>query len=101
MNYELCLEYGSYPLKPIDALLDQRKTAPFFLKEDTALLEKIEEMNTLFHELFLTIECQFHYIGPQFPEKIERLRGLYADVAQDIKDKYADQEAIKIEPFIL
>ena len=63
MTYELCLEYGTYPLRPVDAWADEINTAPAFITEDKKLLELLEEVNTLFHELFLTIECSFHYIG--------------------------------------
>ena len=69
MTYELCLEYGTYPLRPVDAWADEINTAPAFITEDKKLLELLEEVNTLFHELFLTIECSFHYSGHDFPEK--------------------------------
>lgn len=55
MTYELCLEYGTYPLRPVDAWADEINTAPAFITEDKKLLELLEEVNTLFHELFLTI----------------------------------------------
>ena len=100
MTYELSLEYGSYPVKERDGYLDSRKTAPEFLKQDRKLLTKIDEMNDLFHQLFLTIECTFHYVGSQYPEKIEQLRQLYQEVAQTLTENYPD-ENIHIEYFIL
>ncbi|HGA1060336.1 TPA: hypothetical protein ACGQ3O_002172 [Streptococcus agalactiae] len=51
MTYELCLEYGTYPLRPVDAWADEINTAPAFITEDKKLLELLEEVNTLFHEL--------------------------------------------------
>lgn len=100
MAYELSLEYGSYPVKTIDGFALERQTAPQFLHDNPALLDKIDRMNTLFHELFLTIECTFHYIGSNFPEKIARLRTLYNEVAEELTQTYPEQ-AIKIEYFIL
>lgn len=34
MTYELCLEYGTYPLRPVDAWSDEINTAPAFITED-------------------------------------------------------------------
>ena len=39
MTYELCLEYGTYPLRPVDAWADEINTAPAFITEDKKLLE--------------------------------------------------------------
>lgn len=100
MTYELSLEYGSFPVKEIDGFLDNRRSVPDFLAADTQLLATLEEMNTLFHELFLTIECTFHYIGHEYPEKIAQVKSLYQEVSQILESKYADQN-IKIEAFIL
>lgn len=100
MTYELSLEYGSYPVKERDGLLESRKSVPDFLKEDSQLVAKIDEMNALFHELFLTIECTFHYVGSQYPDKIAKLRLMYEDIAQELTERYAEQ-GIHIEYFIL
>ncbi|MGT2682003.1 hypothetical protein [Streptococcus porci] len=100
MTYELCLEYGTYPLTPQDAYADDRKAIPDFIKDDQELLATLEEMNNLFHQLFLTIECQFHYIGSEYPEKIAKIKELYEKVSQTLLDKYPDQD-ISIEHFVL
>lgn len=100
MTYELSLEYGSFPVKVVDAFAVERKTAPDFLLDNAPLLAKLEEMNSLFHELFLTIECTFHYVGSNFPDKIEQLRGMYEEVATELTQNYPDQD-ITIEYFIL
>lgn len=100
MTYELCLEYGTYPLSPLDALMDQDQTAPDFIAGDQALLEKLNRMNELFHQLFLTIECQFHYVGSEFPEKRAQIKELYDDVAYILKNQYSQYD-IKIEHFVL
>lgn len=100
MTYELSLEYGSFPVKVVDAFMSERQTAPEFLQDNTALLNKLEEMNALFHELFLTIECTFHYVGSNFPDKIEQLRIMYQDVAEELTRTYPEQN-IKVEYFIL
>lgn len=100
MTYELSLEYGSYPVKERDGLLDSRKNVPAFLQGDSQLVAQIDAMNALFHELFLTIECTFHYVGSQYPDKIAQLRLMYEDVAQTLTKNYPEQ-AIHIEYFIL
>lgn len=100
MTYELSLEYGSYPVKERDGFLESRKIAPDFLMEDNDLVAKIDQMNALFHELFLTIECTFHYIGSQYPDKIKRLHQMYDEIAEELVSKYPEQD-IHIEYFIL
>ncbi|MGT2742002.1 hypothetical protein [Streptococcus plurextorum] len=100
MTYELCLEYGTYPLTPQDAFAEERKSIPDFIQEDHQLLALLEEMNRLFHELFLTIECQFHYIGSEYPEKIAKIRTLYDQTAEYLSTNYPDQ-TIHVEHFVL
>lgn len=100
MTYELSLEYGSYPVKTTEAFLVERQQAPEFLSGNQELLDKIDKMNELFHELFLTIECTFHYIGSQYPEKIATIKSLYEEVAQELQETYPEVD-IKIEYFIL
>ncbi|MGT2895591.1 hypothetical protein ACVRZR_04325 [Streptococcus entericus] len=100
MTYELSLEYGSFPVKVVDAFATERKEAPSFLQGNTELLEKLEQMNALFHELFLTIECTFHYVGSNFPDKIATLRQMYDDIATELTQTYPEQD-IQIEYFIL
>lgn len=99
--YEFVLEYGSFPVKLIDGFADSRKEIPDFLEEDGEMIARLNEINELFHQLFLTIECKFDYIGKQFPEKIEQLRELYHTLADDLLAKYGDRVELKIEPFIL
>lgn len=101
MTYEFCLEYGTYPLIPVDALMEERKVAPDFIAQDTQLLERLEALNTLFHDLFLTIECQFHYVGSQYPEKIATLKAMYQEIADYLTATYGDSVDIKIEHFVL
>lgn len=100
MTYELSLEYGSFPVKVKDGLIGERQSAPEFLAGNQALLTKLETMNELFHDLFLTIECTFHYVGSQYPEKIDELRNLYEEVAQELSATYPEQ-GIVIEYFLL
>lgn len=69
MTYELCLEYGTYPLSRVDAYWGEDQNPPTFIQEDRLLCHKLETMNHLFHDLFVTIESQFHYVGFNMPEK--------------------------------
>lgn len=100
MTYELSLEYGSYPVKEINAFLENRTEVPDFLKNDSELLEKLDHMNNLFHDLFLTIECTFHYIGHEYPDKIAELKVLYQEVTEYLEKNYPDHDIV-IERFIL
>lgn len=100
MTYELCLEYGTYPLTPVDAFAEERTAIPEFIKDNAPLLEKMETMNALFHDLFLTIECQFHYIGSEYPEKRAQIKFLYEEISQELLSTYPEQD-IQIDPFIL
>lgn len=100
MTYELCLEYGTYPITPIEAYADERQAIPDFIKEDYQLLAMLEEMNKLFHELFLTIECQFHYIGSEFPDKIAKIKDLYEQTVDHLNTIYSNQDIV-IEHFLL
>ncbi|MEG3312171.1 hypothetical protein RFL03_00430 [Streptococcus parasuis] len=99
--YEFVLEYGSFPVKLIDGFVDSRKEIPYFLIDDQEMIDRLNAINELFHQLFLTIECKFDYIGKQFPDKIEQLRALYHPLADDLLAKYSNQIELKIEPFIL
>lgn len=94
MTYELCLEYGTYPLTIADAQFGQDTVIPDFIKEDHLLLSKLEKMNKLFHELFLTIECQFHYVGYDKPEKRQEIKKLYAEVSQYLQENYPNHDII-------
>lgn len=99
--YEFCLEYGCFPVKKMDDFADHRTEIPDFLKNDPALIAQLEHINELFHELFLTIECKFDYIGKQFPEKIATIHILYDDIAAQLLAKYGETEQIQIELFLL
>ncbi|OLF48807.1 hypothetical protein BU202_00510 [Streptococcus cuniculi] len=101
MMYEFCLEYGCFPVKKIDDFADHRKEIPDFLTDDEDLIAQLEHINQLFHELFLTIECKFDYIGKQFPEKIAVIHELYDEIAEQLLAKYGETEKIKIELFLL
>lgn len=100
MTYELCLEYGTYPLRPVDAWTDEINTAPAFITEDKKLLELLEEVNTLFHELFLTIECSFHYIGHDFPAKRAKITQIYHVIIEHLSIHYPEYD-IKIESLLM
>ncbi|HGY5365968.1 TPA: hypothetical protein ACNYDY_000402 [Streptococcus pyogenes] len=100
MTYELCLEYGTYPLSRVDAYWGEDQNPPTFIQEDRLLCHKLETMNHLFHDLFVTIESQFHYVGFNMPEKRAQIRILYQEVATILKSKYKDYP-VKIETFLL
>lgn len=100
MVYEFCLEYGTYPLIPLDASVKDRQKVPDFLEGNIELIKKIDELNTLFHQLFLTIECQFHYIGSEHPEKIKLIKQLYFEIIDELQLNYPEV-AIHFEHFVL
>ncbi|EFY02928.1 hypothetical protein [Streptococcus dysgalactiae] len=100
MTYELCLEYGTYPLSLVDATLGEDQNPPEFIQDDQVLLNKLDIMNQLFHDLFATIESQFHYIGFSMPEKRAQIRELYDEVVTILETKYKDYPIV-IEKFLL
>lgn len=102
MTYEFSLEYGTYPVKIAlkDSLMMSKYEVPDFLATNDQLHQKLLTMNELFHELFLTLECQSHYIGHEFPEKIAQIRTLYQETSQELLTSYPDLD-IKIEHFLL
>lgn len=69
MIYELCLEYGIYLFRFVDVWVDEINIVFVFIIEDKKFLEFLEEVNILFYEFFLMIECFFYYIGYDFLEK--------------------------------
>ncbi|WP_253363009.1 hypothetical protein [Streptococcus gallinaceus] len=101
MVYEFCLEYGTFPVKERNGFFLTKETIPEFMKNDTDLIDRLQEMNSLFHELFMVVECKFDYIGGESPEKIDQLRPLYAELSQEVIQKYGEQEKIIVEDFIL
>lgn len=94
MTYELCLEYGTYPLTVKDPFLGQDQELPDVFQKDQKLVDMLDLINDLFHELFLTIECQFHYIGHEFPEKRAKIVSLYQEIVEYLKEHFSDQDII-------
>ncbi|MGT2887152.1 hypothetical protein N1495_04275 [Streptococcus didelphis] len=92
MTYELCLEYGTYPLTVPDAQLGEDNQLPAFIQDDQWLLDKLEEVNGLFHQLFLIIESQFHYVGHEFPEKRARINELYDAIISHLQKNYPNED---------
>ncbi|ESA50920.1 hypothetical protein HMPREF1232_1728 [Streptococcus pyogenes GA40468] len=41
MTYELCLEYGTYPLSRVDAYWGEDQNPPTFIQEDRLLCHKL------------------------------------------------------------
>lgn len=102
MTYEFSLEYGTYPVKiPLaDPLMIAGYDIPDFLADNHELQHKLTTMNNLFHELFLVLECQSHYIGHEFPDKIAQIRQLYEESSQELVASYPDLN-FRIEHFLL
>lgn len=96
--YELCLEYGTFPISLTADDATDLKSVPAFLAEDSEFVEKLHKMNDLFHSLFVEIEGDIDFIGRETPEKIENLRGLYNEIAEVVKDKYSH---VRVEDFYL
>lgn len=94
MTYELCLEYGTYPLTVKDPFLGQDQELPDVFQKDQKLVDMLDLINDLFHELFLTIECQFHYIGHEFPEKRAKIASFYQEIIEYLKEHFSDQDII-------
>ena len=80
--------------------LGEDQEPPAFIKDDQVLLNKLDIMNQLFHDLFATIESQFHYIGFNMPENRAQIRELYDEVVTILETKYKDYPII-IEKFLL
>lgn len=45
MNYELCLEYGTFPLKEIGDYVIDDQNPPSFIADDQVLVNKLTVMN--------------------------------------------------------
>lgn len=95
--YELCLEYGYFPVKEVGQVIPDPTIIPDFLKEDNDMVTRLTAINELFHQLFSTIECKFDYIGGQFPEILDQIRPLYAQLAKDLQSKYGEHIDLRIE----
>jgi hypothetical protein len=96
--YELCLEYGTFPVSLTSDDATDLQAIPEFLIGETELINKLHKMNELFHSLFIEIEGNLDYIGRESPEKVESLRSLFDEVALTFKDKY---DHVRIESFYL
>ncbi len=86
--YELCLEYGTFPISLISDDGADLQAVPDFLADDAELVQRLTEMNDLFHSLFVEIEGSLDYIGRETPEKVELLHSLFKDIAEAVSDKY-------------
>lgn len=49
MTYELCLEYGTYPLTVKDPFLGQDQELPDVFQKDQKLVDMLDLINDLFH----------------------------------------------------
>ncbi|MFU2164145.1 hypothetical protein ACMZ6Z_04995 [Streptococcus pluranimalium] len=98
MTYELCLEYGTYPLKDRLADLDEGNEAPDFIKENTLLMAQLDQLNAHFHQLFLVIESQFFFVGHDNPEVLALVKQEYKDIATTLTNDYPEED-IHIERF--
>lgn len=82
--YELCLEYGTFPISLVSDDGADLQAVPDFLADDAELVQRLTEMNNLFHSLFVEIEGSLDYIGRETPEK----HSLFKDIAEAVSDKY-------------
>lgn len=96
--YELCLEYGTFPISLVSDESADLQAVPDFLSEDADLVQRLSEMNELFHSLFVEIEGSLDYIGRETPEKIQELHRLFDELAALVKEKYSH---VRIETFYL
>lgn len=99
--YELCLEFGVFPVQDKEAnkdpFLSGSKLIPEFLQDNPDMIARLEEVNDLFHKLFCTIECTFYYIGTEHPDIVARVRELYDEIARDMVAQYGT-DLIDVQP---
>ncbi|MGT2831873.1 hypothetical protein [Streptococcus halotolerans] len=96
MTYEFCLEYGTYPLKNICTGLEGENEAPDFIKDNQALMEKLERLNDHFHQLFLVIESQFFFVGYDKPDILNLVKKEHEQIITILTKDYPDED-IRIE----
>lgn len=96
--YELCLEYGTFPISLVSDESADLQAVPDFLSEDADLVQRLSEMNELFHSLFVEIEGSLDYIGRETPEKIQELHRLFDELSALVNEKYSH---VRIETFYL
>ncbi|MEQ9763748.1 hypothetical protein [Streptococcus jiangjianxini] len=98
MTYEFCLEYGTYPLKAICAGLEEENEVPDFIKDNQLLMEKLEQLNDHFHQLFLVIESQFFFVGHDKPDILDLVRKEHEQIITILTKDYPEED-IRIEKF--
>ncbi len=96
--YELCLEYGTFPISLISDDTADLQAVPDFLSDDAELVHRLTEMNDLFHSLFVEIEGNLDFIGRETPDKIQQLHALFDELAAIVQEKYSH---VRIEAFYL
>lgn len=96
--YELCLEYGTFPISLVSDEAADLQAVPDFLSDDDELVQRLTEMNEIFHSLFVEIEGNLDFIGRETPEKIQSLQALFDELAAIVKEKYSH---VRIESFYL
>lgn len=101
MKYELCLEYGCFPVKAVPTDYLTAKDIPDFLQGDTELVAQLEALNALFQSLFHTVECKFDYMGGQYPERIAEIKRCYPDIAESLISKYGQTVEITVESLLI
>ena len=98
MTYEFCLEYGSYPLKAVSADLVEGSDIPDFIKDNSVLIDKLDQLNEHFHQLFLVIESQFFFVGHDKPELLALVKKEHTDIVAILEKDYPNED-IKVERF--
>lgn len=92
MTYELCLEYGTYPLKLRNAQDQSETSPPDFILNNPEIVAKLDLLNHHFHQLFLVIECQFFFVGHDKPEIRDLVKTEYEEIAKLLVKHYPNED---------
>ncbi|MGT2910805.1 hypothetical protein ACVR1I_03695 [Streptococcus cameli] len=96
--YELCLEYGTFPISLKTDDFADSQSIPDFLQKEPELLADLMTINAQFHSLFIEIEGNLDFIGRDEPEKISQLKVAYQEITNRVSERFP---SIEIAPFYL
>lgn len=94
----LHLEWASYPLCELDEggyIIDDIDPEELGLSNEVC--KKIQLLQDMYDELFVNTSKEFLYIGYKFPQKINTIKKLYDDVANELNELLGKKSKIEVK----
>lgn len=91
------LEWGSYPFQELDSngfIVDDISAEE--LGMDSEFCIKIQKLQNMYDDLFVSNEKEFYYIGNEKAEEVKKIKEIYSDVVDELLYKLNNKFNFKI-----